>query len=41
MGLGALHRNDVMHRDLKLENLMLDDKGYLKVIDFGMARSLA
>lgn len=36
-GLGALHEQGFMHRDMKLENIMLDESGYIKVIDFGLA----
>lgn len=32
-----LHSNGIIHRDFKPENLMLDDKNHLKVIDFGTA----
>jgi len=27
-----------MHRDLKLENILVDDEGYLKIIDYGLAK---
>ena len=33
-----IHSRFIIYRDLKPENLMLDDKGYLKVVDFGLAK---
>jgi len=29
-----------MHRDLKLENILVDETGYLKIIDYGLAKVL-
>jgi serum/glucocorticoid-regulated kinase 2 len=38
LGLGHLHSKDFMYRDLKLENVLMDDFGNASLTDFGMAR---
>ncbi|XP_044737742.1 cyclin-dependent kinase 10 [Chrysoperla carnea] len=37
-GLRYLHHNFIVHRDLKVSNLLMTDKGCVKIADFGLAR---
>jgi len=36
--LGAAHQADIVHRDIKPENIMRRPDGYVKVLDFGLAK---
>lgn len=38
--LGAAHANQVVHRDVKPQNVLIDREGTAKVTDFGIARTL-
>jgi len=40
MAIGYLHSKGIVHRDLKLENILVDQKGYIKIIDYGLAKML-
>lgn len=40
-GLHYCHVNQVLHRDIKGSNLLIDNEGKLKLADFGLARSFS
>lgn len=37
-GVAYMHRNKIIHRDIKASNLLLNNQGMLKIADFGLSR---
>lgn len=40
MGIEAAHRNHIIHRDIKPQNIMISKDGKVKVTDFGIAKAV-
>lgn len=40
LGVLYMHRQGVVHRDLKLDNILLDSHGNVKISDFSVSRRI-
>lgn len=38
LGLEQVHKNGVVYRDFKPENILIDMEGHIRIADFGLAK---
>jgi NIMA (never in mitosis gene a)-related kinase len=39
-GLNYLHNNKIIHRDIKPQNIFINEEGVLKLADFGISKAM-
>ena len=39
-GIGYIHHKKILHRDIKLENILIDNLGELKITGFGLSKEI-